>query len=88
MRVFVLIVLAALVVAVGFGYVRLTQASAIESHKVYVVMAGDTLWDIALRHAPVSVDIRDYVFRLRRVNGMAQSAMIHPGQQLRLPMVR
>lgn len=88
MRIFVFTVIVVLVAGLGLGYVRLTQASETEPQKMYVVEAGDTLWDIALRHAPVSMDIRDYVFRLRRVNGLEQSAMIHPGQELRLPITR
>ncbi len=88
MRIFAFILIAAVVVGFSLGYVRLSQASSEDTHAVYVVKAGDTLWDIALRHAPLAMDIRDYVYRLRQVNGLKQSATIHPGQELKLPATR
>ncbi len=48
------------------------------------VAPGDTLWGIALQHAPADTDPRPWIFRTARLNGL-HSAVIVPGQVLRLP---
>ena len=86
MRIFAfLVVVLLLVFGLTFGYLRITQASSATETVTYVVEKGDTLWDIALKFAPVSMDIRDYVYRLRQTNGLRSSATIYPGQELKLP---
>lgn len=47
------------------------------------VHAGDTLWGIAARFAPDSVDPRAYIEALEERNGLTGS--IHPGMRLNLP---
>lgn len=34
-----------------------------------VVEPGETLWDLAVEHAPAGVDTRDYLARVRTLNG-------------------
>ncbi|KAB2346387.1 LysM peptidoglycan-binding domain-containing protein [Actinomadura rudentiformis] len=48
-----------------------------------VVEPGETLWDIAARHAPDS-DPRRTVDRIIDLNSLS-SPVVQPGQQLRLP---
>jgi LysM repeat protein len=50
--------------------------------QAYVVQPGDSLWAIAAERYPG--DPREGVWKLRRVNGLAGSA-IYPGQKLLLP---
>ena len=45
---------------------------------------GDTLWGIAQRHAPPSVDMRQAVAEVATLNGLS-GATIRPGQPLLLP---
>lgn len=55
-------------------------------HPVVVVRSGDTLWDIARRHAPRRdrVATVDEIRRLNRLDGY----VVFAGQQLVLPRVR
>ncbi|MDP3486986.1 MAG: LysM domain-containing protein [Bacillota bacterium] len=83
-----LMIMALCLVIVGIGaadYVGKTVAFAVESNETYVVKKGDTLWAIAINYAPRSMDVRDYIYRLRVVNNLTASATIHPGQELVLP---
>jgi Tfp pilus assembly protein FimV len=49
----------------------------------YVVQAGDTLWSIALRHAP-GRDPRIVADAIARTNDLDPGSLV-PGQELRLP---
>lgn len=51
-----------------------------------MVGAGDTLWDIAARHAPPDMDLRVAVYVLRTYNSLA-SANIQVGQKIAVPSV-
>ncbi len=48
------------------------------------VAPGDTLWSIALRHAPAGTDPRPWIFRTAALNGL-HDAQLMPGEVLRLP---
>jgi hypothetical protein len=49
----------------------------------YVVQAGDTLWSIAVRHAP-GQDPRLVIDSIVRTNAVDPGALV-PGQELQLP---
>ncbi|MBO2531563.1 LysM domain-containing protein [Planifilum fulgidum] len=49
------------------------------------VEPGDTLWSLARRHADDSVDIRELISDIRRINQL-EDAVIHPGQTLKIPV--
>jgi hypothetical protein len=51
--------------------------------RTVVVGAGDTLWDMAERFAPASMDLRAYVAAVGELNELDEA--IHPGMRLRLP---
>ncbi len=50
----------------------------------FVVMPGDTLWEIAVAHKPHGKDTRVYVEAIKRINGLDSSG-IQAGDTLILP---
>ena len=60
-----------------------TAPAAQKTKRVAIVSPGDTLWDIAERHAPEGMDPRVYVDFLIRANDVG--AVLQPGMRLRLP---
>lgn len=50
----------------------------------HVVVAGDTLWDIAAAHTAPGDDVRVTVGEVRRLNGLSEST-VYPGQVLLVP---
>lgn len=49
-----------------------------------IVDNGDTLWGLAIAHAPRGTDVRDYLDKVLQKNGLT-SALIYPGQEIILP---
>lgn len=50
----------------------------------HLVVAGDTLWEIAAVHTPSGEDVRRTVSDIRRINGL-EGSIIYPGQVLQVP---
>ena len=75
----------ALIVLAVISFVNPTRAAYNTVPEVYIVERGDTLWGLAERFAPANTDLRQYVFRLRKVNELHKSVLIQPGQRLYLP---
>jgi len=73
-----------LVVFVAWQRSTPSKAATEISNALYFVERGDTLWGIAERFAPPNMDLREYVFRLRRLNGLEHTAIITPGQRIKL----
>lgn len=55
------------------------------SYRQYSVKPGDTLWDIAKEYSSGKTDIRKYIHKIKRENGM-DGADLMPGQVLNIPM--
>ncbi|GAA3404659.1 LysM peptidoglycan-binding domain-containing protein [Paenibacillus hodogayensis] len=72
---------AVLSAVIGDGEV---QAGAIRTYEHVVVQPGDSLWSIAEGRAKKSEDIRVYIEKLKKVNGLSSSA-VRAGQVLQLP---
>jgi LysM domain len=67
---------------VGSGPSGIAPADPGRTPKAVVVGPGDTLWEIAVTHAPSEIDPRAYLDVLVRANG---SPTVLPGQKIRLP---
>lgn len=60
-------------IAVAIGYmVNTTSADTVYSTYTYTVKKGDTLWNIAYQNVGESVDIRDEMAKIRRMNPQIQ----------------
>jgi Tfp pilus assembly protein FimV len=59
------------------------MASAEGAPRAVVIRPGQTLWDVAERHAPEGVDLRAYVDALIEINGVEASVVA--GQRIHLP---
>lgn len=53
---------------------------------VYEVRQGDTLWSIAMVHAPPSVSIPYYIFQIEQLNEGLKPSSLQVGQRIYLPM--
>lgn len=65
--------------------VRLASSSEPMNTIRVIVDHGDTLWSIAQANYDQSGDMRQYVYKIRKLNDL-QTAMIYPGQVLHLPI--
>lgn len=77
----------AVIVIVGAAMVRDGPVAAGEPMRraeVGSVAPGDTLWDLARRYFPPGADLRAYVDRLVRANGLA-GRPLQAGMRLRFP---
>lgn len=83
-RLVVLVVIVAAVVWAGARVANATADRSAVSERVYVVRAGDTLWQIAGDAYGHARDLRPLIYDIERRNGMS-SADIAPGQRLVLP---
>ena len=68
-----------LVAAIGISCRADVQMERFE----YVVEPGDTLWDIATEHAPKGTDKREYIFNVKRDNGL-KTSVLQPGMVLEI----
>jgi len=62
-------------------------ASGQQEMEVVVVSPGETLWEIADRFSPESVDLRVVVRELVELNRL-ESKVLRPGQVLQVPTAR
>ena len=53
----------------------------------YVIKENDTLWDIAAKETDNRMDIREYIYTVKRLNAIKNSGNLVPGQTIRLPMI-
>ena len=78
----VLMIGAAAVTAAGAPAVAGRPAAAASA--TIWVSPGDTLWGMAIAHAPRGVDPRVWIYHVEQINGLSGAALV-AGQALRLP---
>lgn len=57
-----------------------------ENYHEFLVLEGDTLWNVALKHKPNKYDVRDMVCKIKELNNM-ETSYIFPGEVLKIPMM-
>ncbi|MFN0223195.1 LysM peptidoglycan-binding domain-containing protein [Paenibacillus sp. KR2-11] len=55
-----------------------------EKHDFIYIHPGDTLWAVASEYGPADEDVRDYIVRLKKLNGIKGNGL-QAGQKLLLP---
>lgn len=70
----------------GWG-VRASVIAGEAMYETVTVEADDTLWDIAAKKVDNSVDIREYMYEVKKLNHLQDAGNLFPGQQLKLPIV-
>lgn len=76
-----IILLLMAVCASGFAIGRSTKSY--EPRYDYTVKAGDTLWNIAENNVSENEDIRDWIAKVKEINGInINEEPLHAGQQI------
>lgn len=57
-----------------------------ENYHEFLVIEGDTLWNIALKYKPSKYDVRDMVFKIKELNNM-DTSYIFPGEIIKIPII-
>lgn len=81
---FCTVIFAALLATLIFDQDVHAASSQVQVHAYVEVQSGDTLWGIASQHANDGQDLREYVHRLKAMNGLTNSNL-QLGQKLLLP---
>lgn len=50
------------------------------------VVSGDTVWNIASRFNNNKEDIREFAYKIRKINNLNKNADIYPGQTIKIPV--
>ncbi len=67
------------------GYNMLFADTVVYKNYPLTVGSGDTLWDIASRHAEKDEDVREVMYRIAEANNL-KSKTLHTGQVLQIPL--
>ncbi len=70
-----------------FAIISPSKTNADISHKTELVCVavGDTLWDIAQEYCDNDTDIRETVYRIKKLNGLKSSDLVF-GQTIIVPL--
>ena len=69
-----------LIICIFFAIIHRVEYEVVGTFS-YVVSENQTLWDIASEYKPDGMDIREYIFELRKLNNL-DDATIYPNQEL------
>ena len=84
LRFVVFLLLVFLAVWAGVRVAHADADAGVYTGHQYVVSAGDTLWSIAAHEYGADIDLRRAVYKIREVNGLAETT-VSPGERLTLP---
>ena len=73
-----------IVVMLILGAVRNSGKSEFKTYESYIIKSGDTLWSISKKYKPENVGYREYIYELRKSNGIDSN--IYPGQIIKIPV--
>lgn len=76
----IILLVVASIYAIGKRFNELTSISYIEEE--YTIKNGDTLWSIAEQNANEHQDLREYIFKLKKVNNIDSTSNLEVGQTI------
>jgi len=79
------IIIALLIIISVFSYKALTKKEIY--YKDIEIKSGQTLWEIAESEFGQNIDIRKYVYKIKKINNLKNSN-IQPGQIIKIPIER
>ena len=74
-----------IVLTAFFLFFNHTDAKNLVQYQTIQVNQGDTLWAIAGNWAPEGMDVREYIYNIKKANNMERSD-IYAGDELLLPV--
>jgi LysM repeat protein len=83
-----------IVIILLFIFISISVADVFANDKTYsniqyssiTVGAGDSVWSIAVHYCDKKDDIREFIYIIRKINGLNNNAEIFPGQILKIPI--
>lgn len=75
-------------VSTMYGMQTPSMADTAIVQQTVTVQPGDTLWSIASKVTPSSMDIREMVFELQRLNHIDNATTLVAGTTLTVPLIR
>ena len=79
-----------IILALYIGHVAMVPGETLdlEHTKTVRVVAGDTLWSIASRETPESMDVREMIHTIKEINHIGDASALKPGAAVEVPTVR
>ena len=77
----VLLLCAVLLIAIVYNCTADCNTADMQK-KIYIVQPNDTLWEIADEYCPKNMDKREYIFNLKKHNGLGD--YIQPGEHIEI----
>ena len=81
---FVTVLVLAMSMLMGVAFPVTASSPADANYREIRVQTGDTLWKIAKAYGDQSMDVREVVYEICRINSV-EAGSIYPGQTLRIP---
>lgn len=82
----IIAILICTILCCGLG-VNASMLPGEEMYQTITVEQNDTLWDIAAQKVDSSMDIREYIYQIKKINQINDSGYLSPGQTLKLPVI-
>lgn len=59
-----------------------------QNNSTVVVKSGESLWTIASRITPNTVDVREMIYAVKKINNLDDSFVLSPGMTLKVPTTK